>query len=149
MGLDDSSSYPPSLDKLAQRLKRSTLINRKERECCLAIWTAGFPRRCRRSSWLRSTATCGWTRRPSRAGWGQLGPAADAAPLPRLAQVAELAAFLASNQAAAITGTFVNVTSGTLPSWQVNSVQDVVAAASSLDPGPGLGAGRAAVGVGW
>jgi hypothetical protein len=80
---------------------------------------------------------------------GQLGPAADAAPLPRLAQVAGVAAFLASNQAAAVTGTFVNLTSGTFPSWQVNSVQDVVAAASSLDPGPGLGAGRAAVGVGW
>jgi DNA-binding transcriptional MerR regulator len=31
MGLDDSFSYPSSLDKLAQRLKRSTLINRKER----------------------------------------------------------------------------------------------------------------------
>ena len=35
---------------------------------------------------------------------------------PRLAQVAEVAAFLASDQAAAITGTFVNVTSGTFPS---------------------------------
>lgn len=31
MGLDDSSRYPSSLDKLAQSLKRSTLINRKER----------------------------------------------------------------------------------------------------------------------
>jgi hypothetical protein len=35
--------------------------------------------------------------------------------LPRLAQVA-VAAFLASFQAAAITGTFVNVTSGAFPS---------------------------------
>jgi enoyl-[acyl-carrier-protein] reductase (NADH) len=33
----------------------------------------------------------------------------------RLAEVAEVAAFLASNQAAAITGAFVNVTSGTFP----------------------------------
>jgi hypothetical protein len=40
-----------------------------------------------------------------------------------------VAAFLASNQAAAITGTFVNVTSGTFPSQQVGSVQDAVAAA--------------------
>jgi enoyl-[acyl-carrier-protein] reductase (NADH) len=35
---------------------------------------------------------------------------------PRLAQVANAAAFLASDRAAAITGTFVNITSGTLPS---------------------------------
>lgn len=35
---------------------------------------------------------------------------------PRLEQVAEVAAFLASDRAAAITGTFVNVTSGTFPS---------------------------------
>jgi NAD(P)-dependent dehydrogenase (short-subunit alcohol dehydrogenase family) len=35
---------------------------------------------------------------------------------PRLAEVAAAAAFLASDQAAAITGTFVNVTSGTFPS---------------------------------
>jgi NAD(P)-dependent dehydrogenase (short-subunit alcohol dehydrogenase family) len=35
---------------------------------------------------------------------------------PRLAEVADAAAFLASDRAAAITGTFVNVTSGTLPS---------------------------------
>jgi NAD(P)-dependent dehydrogenase (short-subunit alcohol dehydrogenase family) len=35
---------------------------------------------------------------------------------PRLAQVAAVAAFLASDNAAAITGTFVNVTSGTFPS---------------------------------
>lgn len=35
---------------------------------------------------------------------------------PRLAQVADVAAFLASDHAAAITGTFVNVTSGTFPS---------------------------------
>jgi len=35
---------------------------------------------------------------------------------PRLAEVAAVAAFLASAQAAAITGTFVNVTSGTFPS---------------------------------
>ena len=35
---------------------------------------------------------------------------------PRLAQVADVAAFLASDRAAAITGTFVNVTSGTFPS---------------------------------
>jgi NAD(P)-dependent dehydrogenase (short-subunit alcohol dehydrogenase family) len=34
---------------------------------------------------------------------------------PRLAEVAAAAAFLASDQAAAITGTFVNVTSGTFP----------------------------------
>jgi NAD(P)-dependent dehydrogenase (short-subunit alcohol dehydrogenase family) len=34
---------------------------------------------------------------------------------PRLAEVAEVAAFLASNQTAAITGTFVTVTSGTVP----------------------------------
>jgi hypothetical protein len=33
----------------------------------------------------------------------------------RLAEAAEAAAFLASNQAAAITGAFVNVTSGTSP----------------------------------
>jgi len=35
---------------------------------------------------------------------------------PRLAQVADAAAFLASDRAGAITGTFVNVTSGTFPS---------------------------------
>ncbi|HEY2041179.1 MAG TPA: SDR family oxidoreductase [Jatrophihabitans sp.] len=35
---------------------------------------------------------------------------------PRLAQVADTAAFLASDRAAAITGTFVNVTSGMFPS---------------------------------
>ncbi|TMR09244.1 SDR family oxidoreductase [Nonomuraea turkmeniaca] len=35
---------------------------------------------------------------------------------PRVAQVAATAAFLASDHAAAITGTFVNVTSGTFPS---------------------------------
>jgi NAD(P)-dependent dehydrogenase (short-subunit alcohol dehydrogenase family) len=35
---------------------------------------------------------------------------------PRLAQVAAVAAFLASDNAAAITGTFINVTSGTFPS---------------------------------
>jgi NAD(P)-dependent dehydrogenase (short-subunit alcohol dehydrogenase family) len=35
---------------------------------------------------------------------------------PRLAEVAAVAAFLASDQAAAITGTFVNVTSGMFPS---------------------------------
>src|SRR5919202_2676535 len=35
---------------------------------------------------------------------------------PRLAEVAATAAFLASDRAAAITGTFVNVTSGTFPS---------------------------------
>jgi len=35
---------------------------------------------------------------------------------PRLAQVADVAAFLASDQAAAITGAFVNVTSGMFPS---------------------------------
>jgi NAD(P)-dependent dehydrogenase (short-subunit alcohol dehydrogenase family) len=35
---------------------------------------------------------------------------------PRLAQVADVATFLASDQAAAITGTFVNVTSGMFPS---------------------------------
>jgi enoyl-[acyl-carrier-protein] reductase (NADH) len=34
---------------------------------------------------------------------------------PRLAQVAEVATFLASNPAAAITGSFVNLTSGTSP----------------------------------
>jgi enoyl-[acyl-carrier-protein] reductase (NADH) len=34
---------------------------------------------------------------------------------PRLAEVAAAAAFLASDRAAAITGTFVNVTSGTFP----------------------------------
>jgi NAD(P)-dependent dehydrogenase (short-subunit alcohol dehydrogenase family) len=35
---------------------------------------------------------------------------------PRLAQVADVAAFLASDQSAAITGTFVNVTGGIFPS---------------------------------
>lgn len=35
---------------------------------------------------------------------------------PRLGEVADVAAFLASDRAAAITGTFVNVTSGTFPS---------------------------------
>jgi NAD(P)-dependent dehydrogenase (short-subunit alcohol dehydrogenase family) len=35
---------------------------------------------------------------------------------PRLAEVAATAAFLASDQAAAITGTFVNVTGGIFPS---------------------------------
>ena len=35
---------------------------------------------------------------------------------PRLAEVAEVAAFLASERAGAITGTFVNVTSGIFPS---------------------------------
>jgi NAD(P)-dependent dehydrogenase (short-subunit alcohol dehydrogenase family) len=35
---------------------------------------------------------------------------------PRLAEVAATAAFLASEKAGAITGTFVNVTSGTFPS---------------------------------
>jgi NAD(P)-dependent dehydrogenase (short-subunit alcohol dehydrogenase family) len=35
---------------------------------------------------------------------------------PRLGQVADVAAFLASDRAAAITGSFVNVTSGTFPS---------------------------------
>jgi enoyl-[acyl-carrier-protein] reductase (NADH) len=35
---------------------------------------------------------------------------------PRLDQVAATAAFLASDRAGAITGTFVNVTSGMLPS---------------------------------
>ena len=35
---------------------------------------------------------------------------------PRLAQVADAAVFLASDRAAAITGTFVNVTSGMFPS---------------------------------
>jgi enoyl-[acyl-carrier-protein] reductase (NADH) len=35
---------------------------------------------------------------------------------PRLAQIADVAAFLASDQSAAITGTFVNVTGGMFPS---------------------------------
>ena len=35
---------------------------------------------------------------------------------PRLAEVAATAAFLASDGAAAITGTFVNITSGMFPS---------------------------------
>jgi NAD(P)-dependent dehydrogenase (short-subunit alcohol dehydrogenase family) len=35
---------------------------------------------------------------------------------PRLAEVAEVAAFLASERAGAITGTFVNVTAGVFPS---------------------------------
>jgi enoyl-[acyl-carrier-protein] reductase (NADH) len=37
-------------------------------------------------------------------------------PTSRLAEVAGVAAFLASDGAGAITGTFVNVTSGTFPS---------------------------------
>jgi NAD(P)-dependent dehydrogenase (short-subunit alcohol dehydrogenase family) len=53
-------------------------------------------------------------RRATRDGIGG-NPTNEGRRSPRLAEVAATAAFLASEKASAITGTFVNVTSGTFP----------------------------------
>ena len=81
----------------------------------LGIWTAGVPETFSRkklaavdSKFQDETALQGLI--------GSLDQMRMTRRLPRLAEVAATAAFLASDRAGAITGTFVNVTSGMFPS---------------------------------
>jgi enoyl-[acyl-carrier-protein] reductase (NADH) len=81
----------------------------------LGIWTAGVPEALS----PEKLAAVNSDLRLDQAAFQGLLDQLDAMRMlrrsPRLAEVAAAAAFLASDQAAAITGTFVNVTSGTFP----------------------------------
>jgi enoyl-[acyl-carrier-protein] reductase (NADH) len=79
----------------------------------IGLWTAGVP----------ETFGLPDDTNPQRAGSGMgaediermLGPMTMLGHAPRLAEVADTAAFLASDRAAGITGTLVNVTCGLVP----------------------------------
>jgi hypothetical protein len=132
---------PVAAQQLGTNLKRLTLIKRNG-ECCLGVWTAGVPEMLSPEELAAVNATCGRTRRPSRAG-GRLDQIRMLRRSPQLGKVAEVAAFLASNKAASITGTFVNVTSGTFPQLAGQFRPGRGRRCSWPDPGQGLDAGRA------
>ena len=82
----------------------------------LGIWTAGIPETFSRE---KLTSVDSNLALDDEAYQGLLKGLAEMRMLrrsPTLAQVADVAAFLASDRAAAVTGTFVNVTSGMFPS---------------------------------
>lgn len=82
----------------------------------VGIWTAGIPETLSPEKLTAVNRNLQLDEAAFQGLLGQLDAMRMLRRSPRLAQVAEVAAFLASDQAAAITGAFVNVTAGIFPS---------------------------------
>ena len=82
----------------------------------LGIWTAGLPETLTREKLAAVNSDLALDDQAYQGLLAHLDQMRMTRRSPRLAEVAATAAFLASDHAAAITGTFVNVTSGMFPS---------------------------------
>jgi enoyl-[acyl-carrier-protein] reductase (NADH) len=99
-----------------------TLVRNLALECgprgvrVVGIWTAGIPETLSPDGLAAVNPQLALDEASFQALLGQLDQMRMLRRSPRLSQVADTAAFLASDQAGAITGTFLNVTSGMFPS---------------------------------